>query len=1020
MDWARLASSDAAGGTVCYRSAKIVLVGDTGVGKSGLGAVLAGHPFEPTESTHGRKIWLFESKREPLQGGGHQAREVMLWDLAGQPGYRLVHQLNIDQAVAALVLVDARSETDPLGPAEYWARAIDQARSSIRITKFLVVARIDRGGLAVGTEGLKQFAQRFGFSAVFQTSAKTGEGVGELTQAIRQAIRSDDLEEVTSTSLFTGIKRFLEQEKARGDKALVEKVEVLFQRFCSRSSSEANLDEFRTCIRRLEDAGLVEVLRFTTLDESSDEKAEYILLQPEYVDAYASAAVMTARDDPRGIGHVLESELLAGRLRLDKGERIPDERVERLVLAVTIERLLNHDIALRERLADGDYLVFPSEYTRTAPYPRRNAPGVAFDFQGAIRAIFTTLVVRLAHHRDFSNVEFYRDAASYDTVMGGRCAVVLDETAPGQGRMNVYFEDNPSQVEQQGFLRFVRLHLETKAKPESVHLHRLYFCRACGQPFAESAIENRLKLGRRDIGCENCDERSPLFDVLIAEDLTAQTQAQTDARLIDSDADIARRRQLASTAIEGKKRIGEYDVFLSYHTKDRGQVVELAEALVALGIRPWLDVWDLVPGRPWQAGLTEAMESVNAVAVCVGSGNLGPWQDHEVMAFIRKFVSRKSPVIPLLLPGASSEIVLPLLLESFHWVDMRQFSLVDPRPLANLVAGIFGRRPRLMDPGHLAEQVAAILGTGGSKLGTDDGQEIVLPVNRTSLDEIELEAVRQQTARLLGIPSERLKLKGTRSGSVKVVLVVKDLNAVSQLFAMVHRSDATLQEFFQRCQIDQDQFTKENDVTAQRVKQEVQARQSEQDDSDTLISLTSVPEDEFKKWTGGANILTVAVVFTDIVDSTKLCNDLGDAAWEEIRQRHFALAVRLVQQKNGILIKNLGDGILALFHDATAAVGFAIALHHDTGHAVVRIRAGVHVGQVSAKDGDAFGRHMNLAARVMGYAKANGVIVSNRIKEDIDHRGEPWSKNLRWVEFPGVTLKGFPEPETLWGVEAVT
>jgi GTPase SAR1 family protein len=172
VNWEQLASSPAARETVRYRNAKVVLVGDTGVGKSGLGAVLAGQPFGPTDSTHRRKVWLFESKKSRLADGESQTREVMLWDLAGQPGYRLVHQLNIDQAVVALVLVDARSETDPLGPAEYWARAIDQARSVIPITKFLVVARTDRGGLAVSPEALRQFAQKFGFSQkIFQTSA---------------------------------------------------------------------------------------------------------------------------------------------------------------------------------------------------------------------------------------------------------------------------------------------------------------------------------------------------------------------------------------------------------------------------------------------------------------------------------------------------------------------------------------------------------------------------------------------------------------------------------------------------------------------------------------------------------------------------------------------------------------------------------------------------------------------------------------------------------------------------------
>ena len=530
-------------------------------------------------------------------------------------------------------------------------------------------------------------------------------------------------------------------------------------------------------------------------------------------------------------------------------------------------------------------------------------------------------------------------------------------------------------------------------------------------------MQNRLKQGSKDLGCPNCDERSLLFDLLMADDV----ESRADVRRMDTDADSARRRQLAATAIEGKKRIGGYDVFLSYSTKDREKVVALAEALVKLGIRPWLDVWDLVPGTPWQDGLNKAMQDVNAAAVCVGPSGMGPWQDQEVMAFIRLFVKRKSPVIPVLLPGAASEIALPPLLESFLWVDMREFGPANLRPLADLVAGIFGQRPRAMEPERLADQVAEILAEPRAGSGTpDEDHEIVLPVKRSSLNAIELEALRQQTARLLGIPSQRLKLKGTRRGSVKVVLLVKDLNAVSQLFAMVHRSDAALQEFFQRCQIDQEQFSRDNGATAQRVTQAIQAQQADADDPNTPVSLTAVPTAELQKWTGGARVLTVAVVFTDIVDSTKLCNDLGDAAWDGIRQLHFAQAVRLVHQRQGILIKNTGDGILAFFHDATAAVGFALSLYGDTGHAVVRIRAGVHVGQVSVDEGDAFGRHMNLTARVMGFAKAAGVIVSSRVREDIAHRAEDWSRNLRWTEFPNITLKGFPQPETLWTVETVS
>lgn len=43
-----------------------------------------------------------------------ETRETLLWDLAGQPGYRLVHQLHLGEVAVALVLFDARSETEPL------------------------------------------------------------------------------------------------------------------------------------------------------------------------------------------------------------------------------------------------------------------------------------------------------------------------------------------------------------------------------------------------------------------------------------------------------------------------------------------------------------------------------------------------------------------------------------------------------------------------------------------------------------------------------------------------------------------------------------------------------------------------------------------------------------------------------------------------------------------------------------------------------------------------------------------
>ncbi len=90
----------------------------------------------------------FDSREVDLDKGRKQTRETLLWDLAGQPGYRLVHQLHLNEVAAALVVFDGRSETDPFAGVRYWDRALRQARrtegSAMPLTKFLVAARTDR------------------------------------------------------------------------------------------------------------------------------------------------------------------------------------------------------------------------------------------------------------------------------------------------------------------------------------------------------------------------------------------------------------------------------------------------------------------------------------------------------------------------------------------------------------------------------------------------------------------------------------------------------------------------------------------------------------------------------------------------------------------------------------------------------------------------------------------------------------------------------------------------------------
>jgi len=88
-------------------------------------------------------------------------------------------------------------------------------------------------------------------------------------------------------------------------------------------------------------------------------------------------------------------------------------------------------------------------------------------------------------------------------------------------------------------------------------------------------------------------------------------------------------------------------------------------------LQPWLAEEELIPGRDWQEALEEAVRTVPAAAVLVGRDGIGPWEDREMRACLLQFVDRRIPVIPVLLPGAARKPALPLFLQAFTWVDLR-------------------------------------------------------------------------------------------------------------------------------------------------------------------------------------------------------------------------------------------------------------------------------------------------------------------------------------------------------------
>ena len=139
-----------------------------------------------------------------------------------------------------------------------------------------------------------------------------------------------------------------------------------------------------------------------------------------------------------------------------------------------------------------------------------------------------------------------------------------------------------------------------------------------------------------------------------------------------------------------------FDVFLSHNSKEKEEVLRLARELKSRGISVWLDVWQLRPGTDWQAHLEEIVATCKSAIVCLGSSGVGPWEDPEMKALLRRFVNDKKsgellPIIPVLLPGAAGNARLPAFLETFHAVDLR--GGLSREGLDKLQWGITGKRP---------------------------------------------------------------------------------------------------------------------------------------------------------------------------------------------------------------------------------------------------------------------------------------------------------------------------------------
>jgi len=502
-----------------YTNAKVVLVGESGVGKTGLALRLAEDRWQETGSMNVWRLNLPEVETDGME------REVWLWDFAGQPDYRLIHQLYMDETALALMVIDPQRD-DPFEPLDHWERALSVAVKHDP-ARLIVAARCDRGGLTISQSKVDQYQKEHGYSAFLNTAAKTGDGCADLKTLIAEHIPWERLPWTATSRLFKTLKDAIIRIKEE-DIALI-RISELRQRLQMEMRGESIAeDKLRAVVGLLAGQGVIQKLNF----------GDFVLLQPEQINNYASAVVRSARDNVDEMGAVLERDVLEAGIDFKDMARL-NEADEKILLQAMLQTFIDRSLCARVETEEGTQLVFPSYFKQDRPeIPNQPNVAVTYGFSGTLDEIYSTLVVRLHHTNGFEMDQLWRYAADFTTHPGKQAGLQMTKKKDTAAEIQVYFEAGTPMDTKVSFIKYIHEHLKKCA--QDITRVRSYVCPYCDTPLENRrAIEIRLEMGKKDILCGVCEKRVMLVDLIeekfasneflqIVRDMDEQAQIKLD------------------------------------------------------------------------------------------------------------------------------------------------------------------------------------------------------------------------------------------------------------------------------------------------------------------------------------------------------------------------------------------------------------------------------------------------------------------------------------------------------------
>jgi GTPase SAR1 family protein len=467
-----------------------------------LGWNIAHGEFKEHPSTHGQQFWVIDEWGATREDGTQC--EAVLWDLAGQPDYRLVHALFLDDVDLALVLFDPTNRQEPLKGVEYWLKHLKKERRDGRKRRVILVgARADRGVPTLTRAELEEFCGRHGVECYVGTSAMTGEGLEELLARVKSSIVWDEMPATVTTKTFKRVKEYVLSLKESSErKGVLVSPEELRARLEETDAEWKFTDaEMMTAVRHLANHGYVTVLRGSSGEET-------ILLAPDLLANLAASFVLEARRNEKGLGALEESRVLAGGYEFAELKGLEkDERDVLLDAAVVL--FIEHNLCFRETLGPQTLLIFPALINQKRPQleETETVDDYSYRVTGAVENVYAALVVQLGYTNTFTRTNQWQNQAEYETARGDVCGFRQTDEREGEAELVLYYakEKAGARLLFQGlFEQFLRGRDVTVTKFPPVE------CPKCGYRQPRTEIVKRIGEGKGFLFCGECGERIAL------------------------------------------------------------------------------------------------------------------------------------------------------------------------------------------------------------------------------------------------------------------------------------------------------------------------------------------------------------------------------------------------------------------------------------------------------------------------------------------------------------------------------